>query len=66
MIDILAKNKEKDLQELLSIFENYLKISSNNASEDNISTQNDIYRSTKLQITKYNDLCIREGIKNAN
>ena len=65
-IDILAKNKEKDLQELLSIFENYLKISSNNASEDNISTQNDIYRSTKLQITKYNDLCIREGIKNAN
>lgn len=65
-IEILAKNNEKDMQELINIFDGYTKISANAVPVDNIFTNQDIYQATKLQISKYNNLCIREAVKNAN
>jgi len=59
-IDILEKNKEKELEDLPMVFENYTNISENVIPVDSINTKKDIYQSTKIQITRYDELCIRK------
>lgn len=65
-IEILAKNNGKDMQELIDILEGYTKISLDIIPVNNIVTNKNIYEATKLQIIKYNDLCIREVVNSEN
>lgn len=65
-IEILAKNKELDLKELVMIFEDYTKVFSNSVPVDNIVAAKDIYQTTKAQMIRYDELCIREVVQNGN
>ena len=65
-IKILINNKDKNIQEIINIFENYTNISKNVIPKDKIFTKRDIHTSTKLQIVRYNDLCIKKVVKNGN
>jgi len=61
-IEILVENKEKSLKDLIDFFEKYTNNFSNCAPLDNVFIPTDIYQTTKKQITRYDDLCIREAI----
>jgi hypothetical protein len=65
-IDILEKNKEKDIIELVRLFENYVNLFNNAVPVDNINTINntDISQSTRSQIIRYDELCIRKAVQN--
>lgn len=65
-IDLLAKNKEKDLKDLPKVFEDYTNISDSAVPTDNLRTKKDIYRNTKAQIIRYDELCIRKVVQNGN
>ena len=65
-IEIISENKEKDLNEIVKIFEDYTKAYSNSVPIDIIPAKKDIYQITKSQMTRYDELCIREVVQNAN
>ena len=67
-IDILVKNKEKDFKEIINIFENYAKIYKNAIPIDVVKVNNkkDLNATTKAQIIRYDDLCIRKAVHSGN
>ena len=65
-IEILSKNKENDLKEIVKIFDDYTKVFSKSVPIDNIPAKNDIYEAAKSQMTSYDELCIRKAVQNAN
>ena len=65
-IEILVENKEKDIESLLIVFENFVQMSDTALPTDNIRGTSDIYKATKYQILKYDELCIREESTYAN
>lgn len=64
-IEILINNKDKDLDELLEIFDMYTKLPANTIPIDNICAVN-ITQTTKIQMIKYDVLCIRAEVAHAN
>ncbi|MBE7478361.1 MAG: IS21 family transposase [Ignavibacteriales bacterium] len=65
-IEIIAKNKENDLKEIVKIFDDYTKAYSNSVPIDNIPAKKDIYQAAKSQMARYDELCIRKAVQNAN
>lgn len=64
-IEVLIDNKEKGLDELLKIFDKYTNLPANIIPIDNICTVN-IIQTTKIQMIKYDVLCIRAEVAHAN
>lgn len=65
-IELLIDNKEKDMEELISIFEKYIEISNNVVPIDNLKSNNALSDATKYQILRYNELLIGGGKPYAN
>lgn len=60
-IDILQKNNEKSLDDLLRILENLKSGLNNVVLLENIADEDKINRKTQKQICKYNELCFKEA-----
>lgn len=57
-IEILIENKEKNLDELIQIFEQYIQKPLTEIPIDSVIGITNIYDATKYQITQYTNLCI--------
>lgn len=58
-IEILRENKEKDMDELLDVFKEYIRFGENTLPKDVIKNSESIELKTRLIIASYTDLCIR-------
>lgn len=65
-VEILVENKDKDLNALLMVFNQYTNISENSLPTDTIYTSIDLCSSTRKQMLQYDVLCLRGEGSHAN